>query len=307
MPDNEWTPLACPECESHRFAITQDSPPKAKCADCSCVYPIPTLPATAPPPPERQSAPGSKTRRPNGPQALAVKPVPPPDLHLLGPGHLYTAAVIEGGPRALIAAEHEAARLSAKFGEEIESEWCLTTKWLQELIVTNRARARYALMWRPRLLAVVAMTKSIMLGARAAGVAYNTVKAHRRQDPDFDRQVIAAEARAVELLHDVTMKEAIEGRCEPVFWQGIPIGHIIKTDNRLRIEMLRAHMPNTFKTPGAKVAVHTGDVNQVLVCDGATVNALVALRQEALRLMAGGSVQPVAHDGERVVAGTVVG
>jgi hypothetical protein len=298
MGDNEsskapWTPIECPECESHRFSITQDQPPKAKCADCSSVYPIPTIEATNPPAKERQSAPGSKTRRPNGPAQLAVKPVASPDPRTLGAGHYYTEVVLSGGPDALIAATHEASKLSKKFGEEIEAEWCLSTKWLQGLMVRQRARARYALMWRPRLLAVVAMTRSVMMGCRAAKVAYNTVKAHRRDDPDFDRQVIAAEKHAIELLHDVTMKEAIEGRCEPVFWQGIPIGHIIKTDNRLRIEMLRAHMPDTFKTPGAKVSVHTGDTNNVLVVDEATRNALVELRQEALRLMAGARVSEV--------------
>ena len=53
------------------------------------------------------------------------------------------------------------------------------------------------------------------------------------------------------LLHDVTMKSAIEGDCEPVFWQGIPVGHVRKVDNRLRIELLRAHLPAKFKTPGS--------------------------------------------------------
>jgi hypothetical protein len=66
----------------------------------------------------------------------------------------------------------------------------------------------------------------------------------------------------VELLHDVSMRSAIEGDCEPVFWQGIQVGHIRKFDNRLRIEMLRVHMPGKFKTPGAKGAL-VSDVGQL--------------------------------------------
>jgi len=198
---------------------------------------------------------------------------------------VYTQEILEGGPRALIAAQHKAAKLSAQFGEEFEAQWCLTTPWLQELAsgrpvtrkandgyhgkdkdpdskyqmsVRNRARARYALAWRPRFLAILALSKAPMMAARAAKVHYNTVRNHRKWDPDFEAQCVAAEEHAIQLLHDVTMKSAIEGECEPVFWQGIPVGHIRKYDNRLRIEMLRAHMPKTFKTPGSKIDISTG-------------------------------------------------
>jgi hypothetical protein len=52
-----------------------------------------------------------------------------------------------------------------------------------------------------------------------------------------------------------------------VFWQGIPVGHVRKFDNRLRMEMLRAHMPKVLKTPWAKVAINTGQVqNNTLIC-----------------------------------------
>jgi hypothetical protein len=297
MSDNNWTPIACPECDSHRYAITQDQPPKAKCADCGTLYDIPTLPPSSSPAKgkkTRTAAPGKRHRRPNGPQELEIQPVPAPRQSDLGAGHLYTYDVLQGGPKALIAAHHQAAKLSQKFGEEFEAEWCLSTKWLQELTVTSRARAQYALMWRPRLLAVVALTRSVMLGCRAAKVAYNTVKAHRRADVDFDRQIIAAQEHAVELLHDVTMRDAIEGTCEPVLWQGIPVCWVRKYDNRLRVEMLRAHMPDRFKTPGAKVSVNTGNTTNVLVVDEATRDALVELRQQALHAIAAGRVQHVA-------------
>jgi hypothetical protein len=66
-----------------------------------------------------------------------------------------------------------------------------------------------------------------------------------------------------------------------VFWQGIAVGHIRKYDDRLRVELLRAHMPRTFKSPsyGGNLAVNLN----------ATVRAeLVALRQEALRQIQAG-------------------
>jgi hypothetical protein len=101
-------------------------------------------------------------------------------------------------------------------------------------------------------------------------------------------QVIAAQEQAVELLHDVSMKEAIEGHCEPIFWQGIPIGHVLKVDNRLRIEMLRAHMPAKFKTPGSGPAATAINApgGSVLVVDAAVQAERMAMRQESLRVMA---------------------
>jgi hypothetical protein len=92
-------------------------------------------------------------------------------------------------------------------------------------------------------LAILALSGGIYLACRVAKVGHNTVTVQRK----LDAQVIAAQEHAIELLHDVTMKSAIEGQCEPVFWQGIPVGHIKKVDNRLRVELLCAHMPKTFK------------------------------------------------------------
>ena len=257
----------------------------------------------------------------HGPAELAVNCVPPPDAKELGTLTRYTQEILAGGPRALIAAQHKAAKLSAQFGEEFEAQWCLTTPWLQQLAsgrpvtrkandgyhgkdlpadskyqmsVRNRARARYALAWRPRFLAILALSKAPMMAARAANVHYNTVRNHRAADPDFDDQCIAAEEHAIQLLHDVTMKSAIEGECEPVFWQGIQVGHIKKVDNRLRIEMLRAHMPKVFKTPGSKVAIGTGNMqNNMFVCGPEEQEQLIALRQEALRKIAEQKKLPV--------------
>ncbi len=66
-----------------------------------------------------------------------------------------------------------------------------------------------------------------------------------------------------------------------MFWQGIEVGHIRKFDSRLQIEMLRAHMPNTFKTPGSgPINIETGD--KILVMDEPTRAKLMAARREAL-------------------------
>jgi tRNA(Ile2) C34 agmatinyltransferase TiaS len=58
-------------------------------------------------------------------------------------------------------------------------------------------------------------------------------------------------------LHARCIKAVIEGELEPVYFQGKIVGHTRKFDSRLAIELLRAHMPGTFKMRGAKVNINT--------------------------------------------------
>ena len=66
---------------------------------------------------------------------------------------------------------------------------------------------------------------------------------------------------------------------------GIEVGHIKKFDNRLRIELLRAHLPSKFKTPGSGQPLIAGDNNKVVIFDAAKRAEMVAARQEALEAM----------------------
>jgi len=131
----------------------------------------------------------------------------------------------------------------------------------------------------------------------AARVCYNTVRAHERNDPEFAVQLREAEEEGAQLLHDVCFKEALEGNLEPIFFQGQVVGHVWKIDDRLRIEMLRAHMPKLFKTPGSKVAITAGNVpNNTFICGPAEREELIASRQEALKRMAAERALPVAAE-----------
>lgn len=272
---NEANTLKCPDCSGTAFTIAGASILDGlKCSDCGHVIK---------PPAQRQSEPGKRHRRDNGPLALAVKPVPPPDPQQLGSLHLHTNEILSSGADSLVAAHHEAAKLSAKFGEEFEAKWFLKTKWLLQLHKTHRARAQFALTWRPRFLATVALTRSVTIGCRAAKIAFASMQHHRKCDEEFDGQVEAAKAHAVSLLHDVAFKRALEGDCEPIFWQGIPVGHVKKYDGRLQIEMLRAHKPDRFKTPGTQPAIINNQ--NTFVVDPALADAMINARQEALEQM----------------------
>jgi hypothetical protein len=138
-----------------------------------------------------------------------------------------------------------------------ENQWSVDTRYLKQLKVTHRARARAAMGWRSRFLRGLASSWGYMFALRSAGVSYNTVRAHERNDAEFAAQVREAEAQGAQLLHDVCWKRVMEGDLEPVYWQGKIVDYVRKFDTRLQIEFLRAYKPERFKRPGAQVNVGT--------------------------------------------------
>jgi thymidylate kinase len=126
-----------------------------------------------------------------------------------------------------------------------------------------------------------------VFAARAAKISYNTFRLHQRNDPEFARQVAEAEEQAVELLHAQCFKAALEGVIEPVYFQGKIVGHTRKFDSRLAIELLRAHMPYTFKAPGSHAAANVNAPGASgIVVTPEVQEELMAMRQETLRRLA---------------------
>src|SRR5438309_12038082 len=145
-------------------------------------------------------------------------------------------------------------------------------------------RVRAVVARRARFLTFLAVLGSQRAAAAKARVSHADIIYQMRNDPDFMAQCETAHAYFVDLLHMRAAQRAIEGDCEPVFWQGIEVGHIRKFDSRLQIEMLRAHMPERFKTPGqAQVTVNTGD--NVLVLTEERRAMLMAARRRELEAL----------------------
>ena len=64
------------------------------------------------------------------------------------------------------------------------------------------------------------------------------------------------------------------------------MGHIRKYDSRMQIELLRAHMPNLFKTPGSHAPVISGDNNNKgMIMTAELQDELIRMRREALEAM----------------------
>lgn len=235
-------------------------------------------------------------------QSLEVpQPVPPPTAQELGTLTHSLQTIIAGGPDALQLAQRQATRAAGKHGEAYEAEWFLLTDYLRELRQStdgrSRRRAHYAIMWRPKWLAALSVTGSRMAAARHARVDHLMVTTHVKLDSQFEAQANAAHSHFVELMHDRVKQRALEGDCEPVFYMGVPCGWVRKFDSRLQIEVLRAHLPQTYKSPGDK-PITINNTTNVLVLDAATRHQIQAARAEALREMAARLPLPAAAGAE---------
>jgi hypothetical protein len=125
------------------------------------------------------------------------------------------------------------------------------------------------------------MSASKVMSCRRAKVGHSTVDYHIKSDPDFATQAQEAKAHAIDLLHTRCFQRALEGDIEPIHWQGVVVDYVRKFPERLQIEMLRAHMPNTFKTPGSgPVNIDTGD--KILVMTEELRAKLIALHREEI-------------------------
>ena len=88
-------------------------------------------------------------------------------------------------------------------------------------------------------------------------------------------------------MHAQCFKAALEGVIEPVYFQGKIVGHTRKFDSRLAIELLRAHMPYTFKAPGSHAAANVNAPGASgIVVTPEVQEELMAMRQETLRRLA---------------------
>jgi hypothetical protein len=254
--------LECPSCYSHRASILNTRPSKARCADCSTIYKVKF---DSPQPWEEQAGQPAQRATSRKGKSLAdrraeITSALAPDPAQLGLATALVDKALAAGPAGLRQAQHVAMRFAKQFQEECEDKWRKVTPWLAAKRSDGsdssaRACVRYALVWRPKFLAALSLTRSPTLSARMARITKETAYQHRRQDEEFAAQWQEAEADAEDLLHAQAFRRALEGDCEPIFYMGTIVGYVRKYDSKLQIEMLRAYKPDTFKTAGVNVNV----------------------------------------------------
>jgi hypothetical protein len=307
------TVLECPECNSHRATILETRPPKARCADCSTVYKI----KTEKPVGSLAFDDEAKSTRHRRNDAQNVSPAPPIRDRDIGVLTDFINTSLSAGPEGLRDINRKAAAFAQRFGlTYLDTQWFIATPWLIEWAKGNvppdtnatgnvrgstwlasprllpngasgnaqsatRLRLRAAISWRARWLAAYAMSGSKALSCRQSNISEHTAAYHLRLDSDFRAQADAAHEHFVDLLHTRAAQRALEGDLEPIHWQGVLVDHVRKFDSRLQIEMLRAHMPNKFKTPGSgNVNIDTG--NKILVMSEDLRAKLIAAHREEI-------------------------
>ena len=168
---------------------------------------------------------------------------------------------IAAGPAGLRRAQRTALHHAKRYMGEVADSWKLETEWLKSFDTVHRARARYALVWRPRFLAALSMCHSPELAARHIRISCQMAYYQRKHDPQFAKQWEEAREYGIEMLHARAFQRALEGDLEPVYYMGVVVDYVREFDSKLLIEMLRAYRPDRFKTPGAQVNIGTrGDI-----------------------------------------------
>src|SRR5204862_4001874 len=134
---------------------------------------------------------------------------------------------------------------------------------------------------RPRFLAALSMCHSPELAARHTWISCQLAYYHRKHDSQFAKQWDQAREYGVEMLHARAFQRALEGDLEPIFYNGVRVGYIRKFSDKLQIEMLRAHKPDTFKTAG--VNVNIGNRNNILLLTEEQRHRLMDYNRQWLR------------------------
>jgi len=290
--NRESSIVQCPECSSYNAEAVDISLPiaRCRCTDCGTVHTVRVREVT-----NDDDDNGSadedgeeedftpRRRKAKADYRRQIEPAPTPELAF---STQVLDQVIAAGPAGLRRAQRTALRYAKRYVEDGADSWKLETEWLKSFDAVHRARARYALVWRPRFLAALSMCHSPELAARHTRISCQMAYYHRKHDPQFGEQWDQAREYGIEMLHARAFQRALEGDLEPVYYMGVPVGYIRKFSDKLQIEMLRALMPQTFKTPGqAPINIDTG--NKILVLDEATRMRLIEKRRQALELMPG--------------------
>jgi len=59
-------------------------------------------------------------------------------------------------------------------------------------------------------------------------IGHSTADYHLKNDADLRTQAEAAKARAIDLLYTRAFQRCLESDIEPIYWQGIVVGHVRK-------------------------------------------------------------------------------
>ena len=101
--------------------------------------------------------------------------------------------------------------------------------------------------WIPAFLTALEQGDTISKACREAGISVPAAYTAKGTDPDFAAQWDSAYEAGSDLLEEEAWRRAREGTEEPVFYQGLIVGHVRKFSDQLLIELLRARRPDKYR------------------------------------------------------------
>lgn len=110
--------------------------------------------------------------------------------------------------------------------------------------------------WRQVYLGLLEHCPNVTVASRMAGVTREAVRLVRNQDAEFAAAEKQAMATGADLVEASAFKSAVYGDLEPVFHQGVCVGHVVKYSDAMRALLLKGLKPDTYR----EKIEHTGEV-----------------------------------------------
>jgi hypothetical protein len=200
--------VQCPKCLSYSAEIVSWNPVRARCAGCGTAYRVHPVKRdivnhredVGADEGEEDLLTASGTSK-----SVSGAPMKPATAPEVGLNTILLEQAIAAGPGGIRNAQRIALKFAKKYHEEAIDYFKKVTPFLQDWIDKGdsyyRARARFALVWRPRFLSALSMTNSVTLAAHRARISRQAIYEHRKADAEFAKQWDEAVEHAIDLLH----------------------------------------------------------------------------------------------------------
>lgn len=116
---------------------------------------------------------------------------------------------------------------------------------LSSLAVRVHGRAKHHA-WRKVYLEALSHCANVTIAARIAQVSRETVRL-ARGDSEFATAEKDAMEVGVDLVEAAAFKSAVYGDMEPVYYQGVLVGHVVKYSDKMREMLLKGRRPEVYK------------------------------------------------------------
>lgn len=205
-----------------------------------------------------------------------AEPVPAPDPALLGVIDEHLEEIVGGGLRA--AEEREIAESQqddvSESDEDCKSHNGNEERKSADAELRSHAHARVRAQ-KNVFVRVMAQTGTVTLGCVKAQISRQAAYRWRAKDPQFSRRWDEALDSFLDLIEARGSQLAVEGVLEPVFHEGVIVGHVRKFDGKMIQFMLERRRRSVYRRELA--LEHSGSIAAELTPDDVRAQVLAIL------------------------------